>query len=569
MAHKLCCVRQPRRVQGGNGVEEIAAELRSHLVFLVRGPEEAHEVFFADVLVHKLLKLLGQARALLLALALPLHGLGACEQHAHRAQRCLQRPRLGSRLRCLTQAATKERGCKLHALRRRRSILGVRQQRQQCQRKVLHQVLAARHLLHQVLLEERRRQQPRKPACHNLGRATALLLAFLKPALQALGLALGMLAGQAQQQLLVAHDLGHGEAAAVAHGREQVHECRAHNRRLVVQKVGHVGKHRVNCWMRERVLKDPAEALRHCCPDQWRLLVACALAHEHTHEIRNVSRRHHVPIVLQDHADSAAADPPHGLAWVPECLAQETQLLRELPLLLRNAELPRQQREGILHETCCVLADLPIRHLQVPPEQRPIQAAEQLVHGLVMVVAVELLQHGSCPIRILAGAVDREGTPVLNALLNLNLGPGLGRLPRLVEAHCIRLQHIVGPALCNLALHRLVHLGREARMHCVEEAQHVGAVVAPDKVGTPGAEQELPLERLDGLVLPVQLGDELPDLVEPSDVGTRGLRANALAEQEHEDTTVEILAAFEIIGAHPLQGTGNQRLRVPIAERQQ
>mmetsp|Transcript_85200 Transcript_85200/g.264732 ORF Transcript_85200/g.264732 Transcript_85200/m.264732 type:complete len:283 (-) Transcript_85200:571-1419(-) len=281
--------------------------------------------------------------------------------------------------------------------------------------------------------------------------------------------------------------------------------------------------------MRLRIVKDPAEALRHCCSHHWRLSVLRAPVRERLQELGGVSGWDDVPIGLQDTAHRAAAHPAHGLAGVLEGLAQQAKLPVELLFPVCHVEILREQGKGVLQQPCCILAHLPVCNLEATPQERAIKAAEQFVDLLIGVaVAVKLLEHGARLVSTLPGTSDGQGRPLLNAVLDLHPGAAIRCPPCFEQPDCVGLKHR-GPGVHDLVLHGGVHLGREAGVDGVEEAEHVRAVLAPDEVGAQGASQELVLQGLDGLMLPVKLAEQVADLVEPADIGRGHLRFQALS----------------------------------------
>mmetsp|Transcript_125288 Transcript_125288/g.359883 ORF Transcript_125288/g.359883 Transcript_125288/m.359883 type:complete len:310 (+) Transcript_125288:1378-2307(+) len=161
--HELRGAAQPGGVERRQGKQQVLAELRGGGArLLVRRLEQMQEILLADVVVHETLQLLGQSDGRLgaLPLLLRLNGLGgALEQDAddpeHRGDHDglpLAAGRCG--LVRLMEPIFEQRGGELDPIRHGHDVLQVCQQRQQGQWGVLHEVVATRHLLHQVLVEQ-------------------------------------------------------------------------------------------------------------------------------------------------------------------------------------------------------------------------------------------------------------------------------------------------------------------------------------------------------------------------------------------------------------------------------
>mmetsp|Transcript_48737 Transcript_48737/g.143843 ORF Transcript_48737/g.143843 Transcript_48737/m.143843 type:complete len:336 (+) Transcript_48737:2694-3701(+) len=181
-------------------------------------------------------------------------------------------------------------------------------------------------------------------------------------------------------------------------------------------------------------------------------------------------------------------------------------------------------------------------------------------------VPVELLEHGARVVRTPAARAHGEADPLLNADLDLGARGALRGPPGLEEAHGVGLE-CRGPAVHDLVPHRGVHLGREAGVHGEEKREQVRAVGAAHEGGARRAPHELHLHVLDGLVVPVQLGQEAAHLVEPRDVGVRGASLLAAADAVHEDAAIEVLPALEVAQAQALEGVGDEGLRRPVPDR--
>mmetsp|Transcript_94483 Transcript_94483/g.246569 ORF Transcript_94483/g.246569 Transcript_94483/m.246569 type:complete len:207 (+) Transcript_94483:1806-2426(+) len=202
------------------------------------GLEQVQEVFLFDVLIDEGLELLGEVPdrcGTLLAFFRSL-GSGTLQEHAHDAQhrgdhlRALLGPRgrAGDMARGLAQAVAEERRRELHAVCGRDDILRVGQHGEKGQGVRLHEVQAARDLLHDVRVEERGGHKLRQTLGHEVRRGLGLgacgcggrgrFLGALEAPLEALGLALGVLARKPQEQVIGLDHVAHGDAPALGDG---------------------------------------------------------------------------------------------------------------------------------------------------------------------------------------------------------------------------------------------------------------------------------------------------------------------------------------------------------------
>mmetsp|Transcript_51599 Transcript_51599/g.111905 ORF Transcript_51599/g.111905 Transcript_51599/m.111905 type:complete len:292 (-) Transcript_51599:748-1623(-) len=286
-----------------------------------------------------------------------------------------------------------------------------------------------------------------------------------------------MLPGESQKQRLVAHDLLDHYALAVRDSAQEVDEGGSNHRRLIAEHVRSLRQHCCHGRVRERVGKNPSITLCNCGSHQRGLLVLRASIHEDRQKSSHFSSWQYIPVVFEDATYRANADSADGFTWILKGLSEEPELLHELLVLLCHTELPWQKGEDILQEPDSVLADLAVSNLQTPPENRAVEAIEELIDALLVVMTVHLFKHGASSVSTFPRRLDGQQRPVLHAMLHLKPSRSLGDLEGFVEAQRVRLHWATAEE--DLILHRAVHLGCKARVCRIEASQHVGPLGSP------------------------------------------------------------------------------------------